>query len=184
MTHLYLELEPHEARNLGNQVLCMIAEYHLTGSTQGSSSLSPILPEGARDLLPPVEDYVVGGVFEGTRDVRVVERARTLQITIWLHCLDMAADGDMTASQSLGVTRHGKGPLLELLLAPMMSSLMFPAVVECILNKNWCSVELSLEDLQDRHAQLHVELDDLIEARKREMVKPSQKRIKKEMDLR
>ena len=72
MTHLYLELEPREARSLGNQVLCMIVEYHLTGSSQGSSSLSPVLPEVARDLLPPVEGYVVGGAFEGTRDVRVL----------------------------------------------------------------------------------------------------------------
>ena len=93
MTHLYLELEPHEARSLGNQVLCMIAEYHLTGNAQGSSSLSPVLPKGARDLLPPMEDYKVGGAFEGMRDMRVVERARTLQITTWLHHLDMAADG-------------------------------------------------------------------------------------------
>ena len=52
----------------------MITEYHLTSSAQGSSSLSPVLPEAARDLLPPVEDYVVGGAFQGTRDVRVVDR--------------------------------------------------------------------------------------------------------------
>ena len=30
--HLHLEMMPHEARCLGNQVVCMIAEYHLTGS--------------------------------------------------------------------------------------------------------------------------------------------------------
>ena len=41
-----------------------------------------------------------------------------------------------------------------------------------------------LDDLQDHHAQLQGELDDLIEAHKRETVKPSQKRIKKEIDLR
>ena len=63
ITHLHLELEPHEVRSLGNQVLCMIAEYHLTGITQGSSSISMVLPEVAKDLLPPVEDYVAGGEF-------------------------------------------------------------------------------------------------------------------------
>ena len=78
ITHLHLEVEPREARSLSNQVLCMIAEYHLTGSAQGLLSLSPVLPEVARDLLPPIEDYVVGGTFQGTRDVRVVERAKTL----------------------------------------------------------------------------------------------------------
>ena len=162
----------------------MIAEYHLTGSAQGSSSLSPVLPEAARDLLPPVEDYIAGGAFQGMSDVRVVERAKTLQIATWLHCLDMSAEGDATASQSLEVTRHGRGPLLELLLAPMTSSLTFMEVVECVLNENQHGVELSLDDLQDRHAQLHGELDNLIEAHKRETVKPSRKRIKKEIDLR
>ena len=135
MTYLYLELEPHEARSLGNQVLCMIAEYHLTGSSQGSSSLIPVLPEVARDLLPPMGDYIVAGMFQGTRDVRVVERARTLRIATWLHHLDMVADRHTTSSQSLEVTRHGRGPLLDLLLAPMMSSLTFLEVVECVLNE-------------------------------------------------
>ena len=184
ITHLHLEVEPREARSLSNQVLCMIAEYHLTGSAQGSLSLSPVLLEVARDLLPPVEDYVAGGVFQGTRDVRVVERAKTLQIVTWLHRLDMSAEGDATASQSLEVAWHSRGPLLELLLAPMMSSLMFGEVVECVLNENRRSVELSLDNLQGHRAQLRGELDDLIEAHRRETIKPSQKNIKKEIDLR
>ena len=99
--HLHPEVAPHEARSLGNQVLCMTAEYHLTSNAQGSSSLSPVLPEVARDLLPPVEDYVGGGAFWGTRDMRVVERAKTLQIATWLHHLDMAVEGDEIASQTL-----------------------------------------------------------------------------------
>ena len=78
ITHLHLAVLLHEARSLGNQVLCMIAEYHLTSNAQGLSSLSLALPEVARDLLPPIEDYVGGGAFHGTRDVRVVERAKTL----------------------------------------------------------------------------------------------------------
>ena len=78
ITHLHPEVLPHEARSLGNQVLCMIAEYHLTSNAQGLLSLSPVLPEVARDLLPPIEDYIVGGTFRGTRDMRVVERAKTL----------------------------------------------------------------------------------------------------------
>ena len=45
------------------------------------------------DLLPPIEDYLVGGEFQGSRDVRVVERAKTLRIAAWLHHLDMATDG-------------------------------------------------------------------------------------------
>ena len=30
--HLHPEMLPHKATRLGNQVICMIAEYHLTGS--------------------------------------------------------------------------------------------------------------------------------------------------------
>ena len=101
ITHLHPEVLPREARSLGNQVLCMIAEYHLTSNAQGSSSLSPVLPEAARDLLLPVENYVMGGTFQGTRDVRVVERAKTLRIATWLHRLDMAVEGDEIASQTL-----------------------------------------------------------------------------------
>ena len=184
ITHLHPEVEPREARNLSNQVLCMIAEYHLTGSAQGTSSLSPVLPEVARDLLPPIEDYVMGGMFQGTRDVRVVERAKTLRIATWLHRLDMAAEGDETASQTLEVTRHGRGPLLDLLLAPRTSSLMFAEVVECVLAENWHRVESSLDDLQGHRAQLRGELDNLTEARREESDKSSRKRIKKEIDLR
>ena len=129
ITHQYPDMEPREAKSLGNQVLCMIAEYHLTSLTQGSSSISPVLLEVAQDLLPPVEDYLAGGEFQGSKDVRVVERAKTLQIAAWLHHLDMVANGDETASLSLKATQHGRGPLLELLLAPMTSSLTLTEVV-------------------------------------------------------
>ena len=116
--------------------------------------------------------------------MRVVERAKTLRIAAWLHRLDMAADRDETASQTLEVAWHGRGPLLDLLLAPMTSSLTFTEVVECALAENRHRVESSLDDLRGRHAQLRGELDDLIEARREESVKSSQRRIKKEMDLR
>ena len=127
---------------------------------------------------------MAGGAFQGTRDVRVVERAKSLRIAAWLHHLDMAADGDETASQTLEVAWHGRGPLLDLLLAPMMSSLTFVEVVECVLAKNRHRVEGSVDDLQGRHAQLRGELDNLIEVRREESVKSSRKRIKKEIDLR
>ena len=129
LTHQYPDMEPCKARSLGNQVLCMIAEYHLTGLVQGSSSVSPVLP------------------------------------------------GTLEAAQ------HGKGPLLELLLAPMTSSLTFAEVVECVLAENWHRVESSLDDLQGHCAQLQGELDDLIEDCKRESLKSSRRRIKKEIDL-
>ena len=154
ITCLHPEVVLCEARSLSNQVLCMIAEYHLTGSAQGLSSLSLILLEVVRDLLPPIEDYVAGDAFQGMRDVRVVDRAKTLRIATLLHHLDMVVEGDETASQTLEVNRHSRGRLLDLLLAPMMSSLTFVEVVECVLAKNWHRAESLLDNLQGCHARI------------------------------
>ena len=82
--HLHLDLLPQKATSLGNQVACMIAEYHLTVSAR-QSSLCPILPPGAAPLLPPIKNYVPGVSFEGTRDVRVMDHAVALRVAVWLH---------------------------------------------------------------------------------------------------
>ena len=96
----------------------------------------------------------------------------------------MLVGGDGMASQTLEATRHSRGPLLELFLAPMTGSLIFKEVVNCVLNENRCRAKSSLDDLQGHHAQIHGELDDLIKAHGEESDKSSQKRIKKEIDLR
>ena len=142
--HLHLEMLLQKAMCLGNQVTCMIAEYHLTGSARGPSSLSPILPEEAVALLPPIKNYVPSVTFEGTRDVRVMDRARTLRVAVWLHWLDMATGGDGMASETLEASRHRQGPLLESFLTLMMSNLTFQEVVDCILSENRCASEHSL----------------------------------------
>ena len=180
ITHLHPEVLPHEARSLGNQVLCMIAEYHLTSNAQGLSSLSPVLPEAARDLLPLIEDYVGGGAFHGTRDVRDVERAKILQIATWLHRLDVAAEGDET----LEAARHRKGPLLDLLLAPMTGSLTFAEVVDHVLDENWCREESLLAELHGHCTWIRGELDNLTEACQEESDMSVWRRIKREIDLR
>ena len=104
ITHLHLEVLLQEARSLGNQVLCMIVEYHLTSHAQGLPNISMVLLEAARDFLPPIESYIGGGAFHRSRDVRVVERGKTLQIATWLHHLDMVAEGDGLAPQTLDAT--------------------------------------------------------------------------------
>ena len=142
--HVHLEMLPQKAMCLGNQVTCMIAEYHLTGSAQGPLSLSPKLPEEAVALLPPIKNYVPSVAFEGTRDVRVMDRARTLRVAVWLHWLDMATGGDGMASETLEASRHRQGPLLESFLTLMMSNLTFQEVVDCILSENRCASEHSL----------------------------------------
>ena len=131
--HLHPDVLPGKAMRLKNQVTCMIAEYHLTGSVRGPSSLSPILPVEAAALLPPIKNYVPSIAFEGCRDVRVMDRAKTLRVAVWLHWLDMAVTGDGMASETLEASQHHQGSLLESFLTPSMSNLTFREVVDCIL---------------------------------------------------
>ena len=171
--HLPPGMFPQKATCLGNQVTCMIAEYHLTSSARGPSSLSPILLEEAIALLPPIKNYVPGIAFEGTRDVRVMDHARTLRVAAWLHRLDMAAGGDGMASETLEASRHRQGPLLESFLTPMMSNLTFQEVVDCVLHENRRASKHSLNYLRARRSHTHKELDDLTKAHGEESDKSS-----------
>ena len=64
--HLHSHMLPRDARRLGNQVVCMIAAYHLTSSTRVTSTESPILPEAAKPLLPNLKSYIPNISFEGS----------------------------------------------------------------------------------------------------------------------
>ena len=183
--HLHPEMLPCKATHLGNQVACMIAEYHLTSSARGPSSLSPILLVEAAALLPPIKNYVPSIAFEGCKDVRVMDRARTLRVAVWLHWLDMTITGDGMASDTLEASWHCQGPLLESLLTPSMSNLIFWEVVDCVLQENRHASECSLNYLLAHHARTRQELDDLTKAHGEsdKSDKSSQKRIKKEINL-
>ena len=155
MAHHHPDMESGTAKSLNNQVLCMISKYHLMCLSQGSSYISLVLPEAAKDLLPPIEEYMADGGFQGTQDLRVLEKAKTLWVAVWLHRLDMAAAaGDGMASYSLDATQHGRGPLLEFLLAPQASSLTFEEVIHRVLAENWYKIESSLDNVQKLQAQL------------------------------
>ena len=90
--HLHPNLLPQKTMSLGNQVTCMIAEYHLTVSAR-QSSLYPIISHEVAPLLPPLKNYIPGVSFEGTWDVRVMDHAVALRVAVWLHRLDMAVGG-------------------------------------------------------------------------------------------
>ena len=96
----------------------------------------------------------------------------------------MTAEGDQIASQTLEATRHRRGPLLDLLLAPMMGSLTFAEVVDHVLDENRCREESSLAKLHGYRTRIQGELDNLIEARQEESDLSAQKRLKREIDLR
>ena len=176
------ELEAGTTKSLNNMVLCMISEYHLTCLCQGPSYVSLVLPEATRDLLPSLEEYRTGSDFQGTQDARVLERAKTLRVAVWLHRLDMAATRDKEASYPLDTSEHDKGPLLEFFLTPQASNLTFEEVVHQVLGENWDKLESSLNHFQELQAQLQGELEDLQRARKDESSTSAQRRMKKEME--
>ena len=160
----------------------MTLEYHLTCLCQGPFYVSPVLPEAARDLLPPLEEYRTGGDFEGTWDVRFLERAKSLYAAIWLHRLDMATTRDEEASYSLNASEHNKGPLLEFFLTPQASNLTFEEVVHWVLGENWDKLESSLNHVQELQAQLRGKMEDLQQAHKDKSSPSAQRRMKKEME--
>ena len=181
--HLHPETLPQDARHLRNQVVCMIAEYHLTSSARVSSTLCPVLPEAAKLLLPALKTYLPGVSFQGTRDVRVLDHAKALRVAAWLHRLDMSVGGDQLASETLEASWHSLGCLLESFLIPTTNDLTFREVVERVLYKNRRDAQHRLGNLVMRRTWICQELDDLIEAH-REASGSSQKRIKKEIDMR
>ena len=164
----------------------MIAEYHLTSSAQGPSSLRAILLAEVAALLPPIKNYVPGIAFKGCRDVRVMDRARTLRVAVWLHQLHMAITGDGMASETLETSQHCQGPLLESFLTPSMSNLTFWEVVDCVLQEKRHASEHLLNYLLTHCARTRQELDDLTRAHGEsdKSDKSSRKKIKKEIDLR
>ena len=184
--HLHLEMLPQKARCLGNQVTCMIAEYHLMSSARGPSSLNPILPVDAAALLPPIKNYIPTVTFEGTRDVRVMDRARTLRIAVWLHRLDMAITGNGMASETLEASRHNQGPLPGSLLTPRMSDLSFQEVVNCVLNENHQASQQLLHHLRGHRVRDREVLDGLIKAHGEldKSDKAARKSLKKEINQR
>ena len=127
---------------------------------------------------------MAGSDFQGTRDLRVLERAKTLWVAVWLHRLDMVATGDGEASYSLEVTRHGRGPLVGFLLAPQASSLTFEEVVDWVLVENRYKIESLLDHIRELWPQLRRELDDLSWAREGELEKSARKKMKRDMERR
>ena len=122
-------------QRLNNQVLLMIAEYHLTSASQGTHSIQPVLPEGAARLMPPVDEYLPGS-FEGCRDVRVTDWAQILRIATWLHRLDLAATYSVETANSPQVEDYDFGPLLEYFLMPRLSTITPQEVAARVAQEN------------------------------------------------
>ena len=177
------EMGAEELQRLNNQVLLMIAEYHLTSASQGTHRVLPVLPEGAARLMPPVDEYLPGS-FEGCRDVRVTDRAQILRIATWLHRLDLAATYGAEIATSPQVEDYDFGPLLEYFLMPRLTTVTLQEVAARVAQENRRDLETSLRDLHDERDSLQKGIELLTAALDNEQQRERKKTIKKQLDSR
>ena len=177
----HLEMGAEELQRLNNQVLLMIAEYHLTSASQGTHHVLPVLPEGAARLMHPADDYLPGS-FDGCRDVRVTDRAQILRVAIWLHRLDLRAMYGTEIAASLRVEDYDIGPLLEYFLMPKLSDITFEEVASMVAQENRWDMETSLRDLHEERDSLQNEIELLACARDNEQWREAKKTLKKWLD--
>ena len=175
------EMGAEELQCLNNQVLLMIAEYHLTSASQGTHHVLPVLPEGATRLMPPPEDYLPGS-FDGCRDVRVTVRAQILRVATWLHRLDLHAMYDAEIAASPWVEDYVIGPLLEYFLMPKLLDITFGEVTSTVAQENRRDMEISLRDLHEERDSLQNEIELLARARDNEQRRKAKKTLKKRLD--
>ena len=175
------ELGPEELQRLNNQVLLMIAEYHLTSASQGTHHVLPVLPEGAARLIPPLDDYLPGS-FEGCRNIRVRDRAQILRVAVWLHRLDLRATYGAEIAASPRAEDYNSGPLLEYFLMPKLCDITLGEVASRVAQENCRDMEISLRDLHEERDLLQNEIKLLAAARDNEQWGETKKRLKKWLD--
>ena len=175
------ELGTEELQRLNNQVLLMIAEYHLMSASQGSHHVLPVLPEAAAQLMPPLDDYLPGS-FDGYRDVRVTDRAQILCVAVWLHRLDLRATYGAEVAASPRVEEYDTGPLLEYFLMPKLSDITPGEVTSRVAQENCWDMEISLRELREERDSLENEIGLWAHARDNEQRKEAKKTLKKRLD--
>ena len=163
----------------------MIAEYHLMSASQGTHRILPVLPEGAAQLMPPLDEYLLGGAsFDGCRDVRVTDRAQILRVATWLHRLDLSATYGAEIAASPRVEDYDMGPLLEYFLMLRLSSITFQEVAARVAQENRQDMEASLRDLHEERDSLRNGIKLLTRALDNKHGRERKKAIKKQLDSR
>ena len=169
----YTRVNPRTLSTWACQILCMIAEYHMTCVTRGSPVTSPIVPRELEERLPPQADYAPPEDRSGATDIRIRDhRARTLRVAVLCHRLDMVLSEEPASSGSLVRSRHRLGNLLAYFLSPGTAwELRFEDVVTQVLKENQRHVEkkctkvaTSLGKCNKRWTNLRVEFDATSEA--------------------
>ena len=141
--------------------------------TRGSVVTSPILPRELVERLPPLAAYTPPEDQSGVTNIRVRDHwARTLQVAVLCHQLDMALSDEPGSSRSLVRSRHHCGDLLTYFLGPGTAwELRFEDMVTQVLKENWrhikakrAKVATSLGSCNKRRTDLRMEFDAMSEA--------------------
>ena len=176
-------MEAEELLRLNNQVLIMIAKYHLMSASQGSHSIPPVLPEGAARLMPPLDEYIPG-LFEGCRDIRVTGRAQILHVAAWLNRLDLSATYSVEIATSPRVQDYDIRPLLEYFLMPKLTDITLKEVALRVAQENCRDMEASLRDLHEERETLQSGIELLVSTLEHELARERRKSVKKQLDTR
>ena len=169
----YTRVDPQTLSTWACQILCMITEYHMACMTRGSAVTSLIVPRELEEHLPPLADYAPPKDRSGATNIRVRDhQARTLQVAVWCHQLDMVLSEEPASSGSLVRSRHRLGNLLAYILSPGTTwELQFEDIVTQVIKENLRHVEkrctdgaCSLWKCNKRQIQTHVEFDATPEA--------------------
>ena len=178
----YPDMDVEELIHLNNQVLVMIAEYHLMSASQGSHGIPPVLPAGVARLVPSVDEYLPP--FVGVRDVRLTDRAEVFCVAVWLHRLDLSATYGAEVAASPRVQEYDIGPLLEYFLMPKLANITHEEVALRVAQENRRDMESSLQDLHEERGELQNGIGLLTGALDREQARERRKSIKKQLDSR
>ena len=124
----------------------------------------PLAPSPLKKLPPLVNYTCPAGT--GITDVRIWDnKAKSLQVAVWLHRLDMLLSQEEDASRSLAPSRHTQGCLLGYFLAPGTSNLSYGEVLTQVIKENHMELQRMWEHLtsllQDCNAKRTKYLDKL-----------------------
>ena len=145
----------------------MVTEYHTACVINGPSITSPIPSQEIEEKLPLVNYTCAAGT--GITDMRVQDnKAKSLQVAVWLHRLDMSLSQEEDALRSLVLSRHTQGCLLGYFLAPETGNLSYGEVLTQVIEENHMELcrmrehlTSSLQDCNTKRTKYLGELTDL-----------------------
>ena len=145
------EYTDKEVECLSNQLVAMISEYLLMCSAHPGNLVSPVVPKELERRLRPLTEYLTRVRGIETSDLRLRERAHTMQVAVYLHCIEANYEEGEVGNNSLVEAHHHQGPLLDFFLAITNGAVTFEEVITQVLREN---EEYALEEVAEAEERL------------------------------